>query len=272
MAKLADRLPQQWRVERELTHPVRLWLNKLLFDLQSPLGRFANLAGILVIFGSVLLSMVGTIPSISQQTRDTIYAVELAVTGLFILEYVLRLYASRQPLHYALSFYGLIDLLTWLPLLFFGQGFLAIRLLRIMRLLKLVRYLRALRVLFASMLDVFDVVFVVLSAIIIIVLLSGNLIYYVEPQTFPNAYMGCWWSLVTMTTVGYGDMVPVTVVGKMVAAVLMLTGVAMFALLTGVVTIKLGEHLNKRSTCNDCDKHISPYDNFCPNCGQPQRH
>ena len=271
MTKLADKLPPKWRTERELSNPAQVWLNRLLFDLQSPLGRYANLIGVLVIFGSVLLSMAGTIPGISQRAHTVIQVVEITVTLMFILEYFLRLYAGRQPVHYALSFYGLIDLLTWLPLLFLGHGFLAIRLLRIMRLLKLLRYLRALRLLFSSMLEVFDVVFVVLAAIIILVLLSGNLIYYVEPQTFPNAYIGCWWSIVTMSTVGYGDMVPVTVMGKVVAAFLMLTGVAMFALLTGVVTIKLGELLNKRSACTDCNHHISSADNFCSNCGKSLR-
>ena len=272
MTKLADRLPPRWRIEREPRGRVRCWLNRLLFDLHSPLGRNANLLGVLVIFGSVLLSMTATLPSIEPSTHKMIHGIEVIVTLLFALEYFLRIYAGRWPVHYILSFYGVVDLLTWLPLLLFGQIFLAIRLLRIIRLLKLIRYLRALRVLFASMLDVFDVVFVVLAAIIIIVLLSGNLIYYLEPETFSNAYIGCWWSLVTMTTVGYGDMIPVTVAGKIEASVLMMTGITMFALLTGTVTIKLNEHLNKRSTCTNCKHHMSTIDNFCPNCGKPQLH
>ncbi len=256
--------------ERELRSPLQRLLNRVLFDMQSPLGRNANLLGILVILGSVLLSMVATIPSIDEGSRNLIHRIEIAVTLLFAAEYILRIYASRWPARYILSFYGMIDLLTWLPLLLLGEVFLAIRLLRVLRLLKLLRYLRAMQLFFASMLDVFDVIFVVLATILIIVLISGNLIYYLEPETFPNAYIGCWWSLVTMTTVGYGDMVPVTVAGKIEAAVLMLTGVTMFALLTGTVSIKLAEMLNNRNACHACGQSVSQRARFCQHCGEAQ--
>lgn len=271
MGKTVEKGPKLLRGERELRNPVQRWLNRMLFDLNSPLGRNANLLGMLVILGSVLLSMVATVPTIRAETKALIHALELGVTLLFALEYFLRLYAGRWPVRYALSFYGLVDLFTWLPLLLFDQMFLAIRLLRVLRLLKLLRYLRAMRLFFASMIDVFDVVFVVLATIIIIVLVSGNLIFYLEPETFPNAYIGCWWSLVTMTTVGYGDMVPISIPGKIEAAVLMLTGVTMFALLTGTVSIKLAEHLHDRKTCENCQHHISPTANYCPHCGTPQK-
>jgi len=271
MHKLVEKLCPQCRVERPLRSARARWLNRLLFDLNTPLGRNANLLGILVILGSVLASMVATLPGLAAETRELIERFELAVTLLFTLEYFLRLYSSRWPLRYALSFHGLVDLLTWLPLLLFEQAFLALRLLRILRLLKLLRYMRAMRLFFASLLDVFDVVFVVLGTILIIVLISGNLIHYLEPQTFPNAYIGAWWSLVTMTTVGYGDMVPQTVLGKLEAAFLMLAGVTTFALLTGTVSIKLAEHLNNRHRCDHCDHNISPRANYCPNCGSDQQ-
>lgn len=265
---MIDKFARVSTAEPELRGPLRSLLNRLLFDLYSPLGRNANLLGILIIFGSVMLSMVATIPDIEQDTRELIHSIELGVTILFAIEYGLRIYASRWPLRYILSFYGLIDLLTWLPLLLVGEVFLALRLLRILRLLKLLRYLRAMQLFFASMHDVFDVIFVVLATIIIIVLISGNLIHFLEPETFPNAYIGCWWSLVTMTTVGYGDMVPVTVAGKIEAAVLMLTGVTMFALLTGTVTIKLAEMLNSRGSCHACERPVSPRARFCQHCGE----
>jgi len=268
MRNLIDKPTSVSSAEGELRWPLQRLLNRLLFDLQSPLGRNANLLGILVILGSVLLSMVATIPSIDDDSRRLIHGIEIVVTLMFATEYLLRIYASRWPRRYILSFYGLIDLVTWLPLLLFGEVFLAIRLLRVLRLLKLLRYLRAMRLFFASMLDVFDVIFVVLATILIIVLISGNLIYYLEPQTFPNAYIGCWWAIVTMTTVGYGDMVPVTVAGKIAAAVLMLTGVTMFALLTGTVSIKLAEMLNNRNACHACGQSVSPRARYCQHCGE----
>jgi voltage-gated potassium channel len=270
MTEMSARIPneiEQAEGGRELRTPAQQWLNKLLFDLHSPLGRNANLLGVVVILSSVLLSMVATIPNISAQTRNVIEQIEIWVTLLFAIEYVLRLYASRWPRRYIFSFYGLVDLLTWAPIVLAGEGFLAIRLLRVLRLLKLVRYLRALRVFFSSMLDIFDIVFVVLATIIIIVLIAGNVMYLLEPQTFPNAYVGCWWSLVTMTTVGYGDIVPVTIAGKIAAAVLMLTGITSFALLTGTVSIKLSELLNDREICSDCSQPVSPRAKFCQHCG-----
>lgn len=258
---------QQDSAGRELRTGLQRWLNELLFDLHSPLGRNANLIGVAVILGSVLLSMVATVTSISAETSDMIEVVEIVVTMFFAVEYVLRIYASRWPKRYVLSFYGVVDLLTWLPLVLAGEGFLAIRLLRVLRLLKLIRYLRALRVFFSSMLAIFDIVFVVLATIIIIVLISGNVMYLLEPQTFPNAYVGCWWSLVTMTTVGYGDIVPVTVAGKIAAAILTLMGITSFALLTGTVSITLADLLNEREVCSDCLKPVSPHAGFCQHCG-----
>ncbi len=269
-ANIPKSIPQE-DAGRELRTPLQRWLNELLFDLHSPLGRNANLIGVVVILSSVLLSMFATISNISPQTRATIELIEVVVTLFFAIEYVLRIYASRWPKQYVLSFYGLVDLLTWLPLVLAGEGFLALRLLRVLRLLKLIRYLRALRVFFSSMLDIFDIIFVVLATIIIIVLIAGNVMYLLEPQTFPNAYVGCWWSLVTMTTVGYGDIVPVTIPGKLAAAVLMLTGITSFALLTGTVSIKLAELLNEREVCSDCEQPISPRAKYCQHCGISQK-
>ena len=250
--------------------PLRSWLNTLLFDLHSELGRKANLLGMFVIVGSVLISMVGTISDTTPDIKRSISLMEFTVTVFFAVEYFLRLYAARRRLEYALSFYGLIDFLTWIPIVLFQHGFLALRLLRIFRLLKLLRYLRAMRLYFASLSDVFDMVFVVLATICIIILVSGNVIHLIEPETFPDAYIGCWWALVTMSTVGYGDLVPTSILGKAAAAVLMLTGITMFALLTGTFSVKLAEHLQYKKVCRICGHHISDKANYCSDCGAPQ--
>jgi voltage-gated potassium channel len=126
------------------------------------------------------------------------------------------------------------------------------------------------RVFFASMLDIFDTIVVVLSTICIIVLVSGNFIHYLEPNTFPNAFLGCWWSLVTMTTVGYGDMVPQTLTGKAAAAILMLMGVTLFALLTGSITVKLNEFIQTKKACKFCQRMMPLDGDFCPYCGDLQ--
>ncbi len=251
--------------------PLKAWLNTSLFDLRSPLGRTTNLLIMFVIAASVFISMFGTLESISSDLRDSILLFEKVTTLFFAAEYFLRIYAAHDRRGYALSSYGLIDLLTWLPLLLFGQVTIAVRLLRVLRLLKLIRYLRAMRLFFASMADIIDIVFVVLATICIIVLVSGNLIHYIEPETFHDAFIGCWWSLVTMTTVGYGDLIPQTVGGKIEAGVLMLTGITMFAILTGTVSIKLSEHLQNKSICHHCQQNTPAGAKFCHHCGTKQK-
>lgn len=224
----------------------------------------------LIIAVSVMVSMFGTLGTLPVEVKNTIYMFEKVITFFFAIEYFLRIYAAHNRRGYILSSYGIVDLMTWLPLLLFGQVSMAIRLLRVLRLLKLIRYLRAMRLFFASMADIVDIVFVVLATICIIVLVSGNLIHYIEPQTFPNAFIGCWWSLVTMTTVGYGDLIPQTVGGKVEAAVLMLTGITMFAVLTGTVSIKLSEHLKNKNTCQHCNKPTPVGARYCHVCGEKQ--
>lgn len=251
-------------------NPVKAWLNTALFNLQSGLGRTTNLLIMFIIAASVLISMFGTLVSLSEEIKNSIYLFEKVITFFFAVEYFLRIYAAHDRRAYTLSSYGIVDLLTWLPLLLFGQVTVAIRLLRVLRLLKLIRYLKAMRLFFASMADIIDIIFVVLASICIIVLVSGNLIHYIEPETFPNAFIGCWWSLVTMTTVGYGDLIPQSIAGKIEAGVLMLTGITMFAILTGTVSIKLSEHLRNQSVCQHCSKHTPVGARYCHLCGGKQ--
>ena len=270
------------------------WLNTALFDLDSKLGRTVNIAGMLVIVLSVALSMIGTLEMLSDTQRQSIELIEITVTLLFAAEYFLRLLAAKRTLAYVFSFYGLIDLLTWLPLLVFGDVTLTIRLLRIMRLLKLIRYLRALHLFLSSIQDAIDSLLVVVFGIIIIILITGNLVHAVEPETFPDAFVGSWWGLVTMTTVGYGDVVPQTGAGKLIAACLMICGITMFAMLTATISVKIASVLNQdpvnqknmlkelscycencgsediaiqKISCKHCGGHIGTKDQFCAACG-----
>lgn len=248
----------------------RSLLNTALFDLRSPLGRLTNIIGMGVIVFSVLLAMVATLDVFSARTKRVIELIELTVTVLFAFEYFLRVWAAKYSWRYIFSFYGLVDLMTWLPLLLLGDANLAIRLLRILRLLKLLRYLRALELFLRSLSDVLDVLLVLVIAIVITVLISGNLVYFLEPNTFDNAFSGAWWALVTMTTVGYGDMVPVTVAGKVVAALLMVIGISMFALLTGTISVKVAHLLTRDRDCQNCNRAINSDYQYCPRCGAEQ--
>lgn len=255
-----------------IENPIRRYLNAALFDLDSRLGRNINLMGIIVIIITVVLSMIGTLESISPSTRNAIEIAELVITFAFALEYVLRVIAARRPMAYIFSFYGLIDLLTWLPLLFIGDSTIAIRLLRVLRLLKLIRYLKALHLFLSSLQDTIEIMLVVVFTVLIVIAISGNLIYAIEPEIIPNAFVGSWWSLVTMTTVGYGDIVPATTGGKVVASILMVTGITIFAMLTGTISVKIAQIVNRTHTCIECTHKIFDEYGYCPHCGVEQTH
>jgi len=219
-----------------------------------------------------VIGMLGTVEHIGQAWQTLFYAFEYAVTLVFVAEYTLRLYAARNPIAYALSLYGLIDLATILPLLILGDANTVIRMLRVLRLLKLVRYLRALQLFIASLKDVFEIMAVVISAISIIVLVAGNLIYFLEPHNIANAFEGCWWALITMTTVGYGDIVPHSAAGKVLASGLIMIGVSMFAMLTGVISVKVSHTLAYRRACPECERMVAQEFIYCPFCGATQHH
>lgn len=249
----------------------RCRLNILLFQIRTPAGRACNLLIMLLIVGSVLISMLGTVRGLDALWLQRIRALEIGVSWLFVCEYLLRLYAAERPRDYALGFYGIVDLLTVLPLLLTGDPGLAIRLLRVLRLIKLVRYMKALRLFFASMRDTMEVIAAVLAGISVSAILAGNLVYALEPGTFSDAFAGAWWSIVTMTTVGYGDIVPQTVACKVIAVLLMVFGIAMFAMVTGVVSVKVARTLINSAHCGACGRQISSVYRFCPHCGAHQQ-
>ncbi len=256
--------------DRWKKQPWRKQLNVLLFEIKRPTGRRCNLFITLLIIASVLVSMLGTIKGFGALSHEWIHLFEIAVTWIFTLEYMLRVYAAKRPMDYIFSFYGVVDILTVLPLLIIGDPSLTIRLLRLMRLFKLVRYLRALRLFIASMRDAFEILSVVLGAILLGAAIAGNIAYIVEPETFPNAFAGAWWSIVTMSTVGYGDMVPHSVGGRIIATLMIVFGVSMFAAITGVVSVKVARTLHHGAKCQTCGQSIAPDYQYCPYCASAQ--
>ncbi len=256
--------------EAYIENTIKRNLNTALFDLDSRLGRNMNMLGIALIVFIVFLSMIGTLDTISASTRNLIETTELVITFAFALEYILRIVAARRPLAYIFSFYGLIDLFTWLPILIMGDTVLAIRLLRVLRLLKLIRYLKGLHLFLSSLHDTIEIILVVAFTVLIVIAISGNLIHAIEPETIDNAFIGSWWSLVTMTTVGYGDIVPTTTGGKLIASVLMVAGITTFAMLTGTISVKIAQIVNRTHSCKNCLNKISDEYGFCPHCSVEQ--
>jgi len=256
--------------KQEHTSPFRNALNVMLFDVHSKIGRTVNLNITLLIVASVLVSMIGTMPALEPLWIDRIQQLEIIVTFVFAIEFAARCYAARSARAYIFSFYGIVDLLSILPMLLIGDPNVAIRMLRVLRLLKLVRYLRAMRLFISTMRDTMEMLLMVFGCIALGAVLAGNLIYTLEPETFKSAFEGAWWGIVTMTTVGYGDVVPHTLAGRFVAVCLMVVGICMFAAVTGVVSIKIARAVHHGVKCSGCGKSIAPEFPYCPYCTTKQ--
>jgi len=251
--------------------PLKAKLNSWLFDITKPAGRRLNSALMALIIASVILGMAGTVEG--MQAWHKLFAdLEMLVTVIFAIEYGLRLYSARHPVSYAFSIYGLIDLAAIMPLFLWGDANTAIRMLRIFRMLKLIRYLRAMHLFVSSLQDVYEIMLVVISSILIIVMVAGNLILLIEPELLHDAFEGAWWALVTMTTVGYGDIVPHSAAGRALASILMILGLAMFAMLTGTISVKIAHTLSYHRECLHCERKIAQEFVYCPFCGKSQLH
>jgi len=248
----------------------RKFLNSCLFDLRSLRGKVTNMVMLLIIILAVIAAMMGTISSVKAQWGKQIFTFDSWVLAIFAVEYIGRVYAARNRLQYVLGFYGVIDLLTVLPL-FFGTGyFVLVRLLRLVRVIRVAVSFPVVRVLFISLQGSVRVLIGVLSTIVLISVLVGNVIFILEPQTYANAFEGTWWSLVTMSTVGFGDFVPKTPVGKALAACLIMSGICMFAMVTAVISVKIGHMVNYTGNCIACRRSLSPEYAYCPHCAASQ--
>jgi len=249
---------------------LRKLLNSFLFDMHTTRGQATNAVTLIVIILAVLLSMLNTIDSIHMQWGSQIDRFEYWVLALFAVEHGFRVYAARNRLHYMRSFDGIIDLMTILPLFVLGNSYVLMRLLRLVRVIKLAISMPVVRMLFLSLKGSVQLLLGVLVTIGLISIFIGNAIFILEPQTYANAFEGAWWALVTMSTVGYGDFVPQSPLGKVLAAGLILSGICMFAMVTAVISIRVGRMVNYMRRCPVCHVAHSPEYAFCPHCAAPQ--
>jgi len=248
----------------------RKFLNEILFDTRTLAGKITNGVMLALIMIVVIGSMINTVDVYNAQWGEQIHLFERWVLYAFAAEYVLRVYAARNRKHYILSFNGIVDLITVLPLFVVGDSFVLVRLLRLARVIRVAISFPVVRSLFASLRGSLKLLMGVLGTIGLISVMVGNMIYILEPQTYSNAFEGTWWSLVTMSTVGYGDFVPQTAVGKMLAASLIMSGICMFAMVTAVISVKVGRMINHSAKCTSCNHGIAPDFLFCPHCATAQ--
>jgi len=242
--------------------PWRERMHEVIFEADTPAGRTFDLALLVAISLSVLAVILESVAGIRQRYGAGLRAVEWIFTILFTVEYVLRLLSVRRPLRYAFSFFGIVDLLailpTYLSLVVAGTQTLlvirALRLLRIFRVLKIARYLTELSALVQAVRATRTKITVFVMVVMILVLIMGSAMYVVEgaESGFTSIPRGIYWAIVTVTTVGYGDIAPRTVLGQVIAAVAMLMGYSLIIIPTGIFSTELARATAKPVTTQNC--------------------
>jgi voltage-gated potassium channel len=260
-----DPKADSWRPPED--PPWRVKVYDVIFLADTPVGKAFDVALIAAILVSVAVVMLDSVASISGSNRTTFRVAEWIFTLLFSVEYVLRLLTVRQASKYALSFFGIVDLLavlpTYLSLLIPGGQYLIVirilRVLRVFRVLKLARYMGEARTLGAALRASRYKITVFLFTVLTIVVVVGSLMFLIEgPEAgFTSIPKGVYWAVVTLTTVGYGDIAPLTPIGQTLAALVMIMGYGIIAVPTGIVTAELAHQAQKRSG--------TP---LCPSCGR----
>nr|WP_314546552.1 ion transporter [uncultured Empedobacter sp.] len=244
----------------------------IVFEADTPYGKFFDISLLLLILLSVGLVMLESIPAINARHHTVLVSLEWILTFLFTIEYLLRIYCVKNRWRYIFSFYGVIDLLSILPfylgLVLPTSKYLAsiriLRLLRIFRIFNLTRFTRGKNVLVLGLKESKDKIIVFLSFVLLIVVVIGSIMYMVEhdhPESgFTSIPISIYWAIVTLTTVGYGDISPVTGLGQFLASVVMIIGYGVIAVPTSIITMEM----NKASRTKE---DIPTNTQRCRNCG-----
>jgi voltage-gated potassium channel len=268
------------------THHRRI-LNEIIFGYETPAGRRFDLILIILILLSVLAVMLDSVESIRERYHSQLLIVEWIFTFIFTVEYLLRLYSTGNIRKYAFSFFGLVDLLTILPtylaLFFPGATYLTsiriLRVLRIFRILKLMRFIGEANILIRALMGSRRKILIFVLFVLTLNVVFGSLMYVFEGPAhgFTSIPVAVYWSIVTVTTVGYGDISPGTAVGQFIASLSMLTGYAIIAVPTGIVSSELiNEYQNKSKlegydfdiSCAQCHRKGHDRDaHYCKQCG-----
>lgn len=256
-------------------------LYQIIFEADTRPGRYFDIALLVLIIASVIVVILDSVASLREAFGDLFNALEWIFTIAFTVEYLLRLYIVKSPLRYARSFFGIIDLLSILPtyISFFiaGSHYLlvirALRLLRIFRILKLAKFTREGRFIMVSLQKSLYKITIFLAFVLTLVVILGAAMYMIEAEDnpmFADIPTSIYWAIVTLTTVGYGDITPATAIGKFFAAMIMLMGYAIIAVPTGIVTSELTRAQLESDTrvCQSCG-HAEHEERaaFCSRCG-----
>ena len=255
-------------------------LYTIIFESDTPAGKAFDVALLFAIGASVLIVMLESVRSIQAQHVILLRTSEWIFTGLFTVEYILRLLCVRRPLQYAWSFYGIIDLIAILPSfinLFTSANYImvirVVRLLRVFRVLKLAHFLQETETLIAAFRSSSRKIVVFLFSVVALATLMGTVMYLVEGEQngFSSIPHSVYWAIVTLTTVGYGDITPHTTLGRFIASVIMIMGYGIIAVPTGIFSLELREAAKAREAraCPKCGtKESDTAAHFCRRCGE----
>lgn len=250
---------------------LRQRLHSLIYEHDTPAERAFDVVFIGAILLSVVVVMLDSVEWIAARHGRALQIAEWTFTVLFTVEYVLRVWAANEPARYARSFYGIVDLLALLPTylsVIFPAGrfliaFRILRVLRVFRILKLATYVAEAAVLTSALRASRQKIIVFLSTVLTVVVVVGSLMYLVEGPAngFTSIPTGIYWAIVTLTTVGYGDVAPETTAGRFIASALMILGYGIIAVPTGIYTAELA------TTMRMAERDASPVSGVaCPTC------
>jgi len=274
------------KIDKEAAPEWKRKMHEIIFEADTPKGKLFDVVLLWAILASVIAVMLETVDSIKTAHRDFLIILEWVFTILFSIEYVLRLISINKPWKYVTSFMGVVDLLSTIPtyisLFVAGPQYLlvirTIRLLRVFRILKLTRYISEANVLKNALRQSAVKITVFIGGVVVLVLIMGTLMYIIEgpEHGFTSIPTSMYWTIVTITTVGYGDIAPSTMIGQTLASIIMLLGYGIIAVPTGIVggeiaRSKMPKHKNEVSTqsCPHCSEEGHDVNaKYCKYCGE----
>jgi len=257
------------------------WFN-VIFGHHDRAGRLFDVALIVAIVASILVTMLDSVQSLHQRLGELLYLLEWLFTLVFTAEYLVRLYVVRRPWRYARSFFGIVDLLsvlpTYLSLVLTGSQYLlvirALRILRIFRVLKLTRYVGEATLLWSALIRSRRKILVFVSTFLTLVLIFGAAMYLIEgpEHGFTSIPQSMYWAVVTMTTVGFGDITPKTPLGQMFTSLIILVGYSIIVVPTGIFTAELANGMRQSREARRCEGcGLAGHETdarFCRHCGE----